>query len=121
MPGASTRMLRSQGGCGTRKRESGLAQRFEGRLHADGGPGGFADTAYTGTGLCVPDRKPAGQNLTASARDYNRMIASHRASVERVVAHLQNGRLLATGYRGLLDRFDVFLNTITKLEVYRIS
>jgi len=74
-------------------RESGLAQRFESRLHAEGGPGGFADTAYTGTGLQVPDRKPAGQTLTLSAR----------------------------GYRGLLDRFDVFLDTITKLEIYRIS
>ncbi|WP_144120925.1 transposase family protein, partial [Catellatospora sichuanensis] len=38
-------------------RESGLATRFEGRLHADGGPGGFADAAYTGTGLCVPHRR----------------------------------------------------------------
>lgn len=102
-------------------RESGLAQRFDGQLHADGGPGGFADTAYTGTGLCVPDRKPHGHNLTQSAREFNRMIASHRANVERVIAHLQNWRLLATGYRGLLDRFDVFLDTITKLEIYRIS
>ena len=49
------------------------------------------------------------------------MIASHRASVERVIAHLQNWRLLATGYRGLLDRFDVLLDTTTKLEIYRIS
>lgn len=31
--------------------ESGPAQRFRGRLHADGGPGGFADTAYNATGL----------------------------------------------------------------------
>jgi hypothetical protein len=53
--------------------------------------------------------------------DYNRMIASHRASVERVIAHLQNWRLLATGYHGLLDRFPTFLDTITKLEIYRIS
>jgi len=73
-------------------RESGLAKRFAGRLHADGGPGGFADTAYTGTGLCIPDRKPKGQPLTESARDYNRMIASQRASVERVIAHLKNWR-----------------------------
>ena len=102
-------------------RDSVLAQRFDGRMHAHGGPGGFADTANTGTGLCVPDRKPMGQTLTASARDFNRMIASQRASVERVIAHLQNWRLLATGYRGLLDRFEVFLDTITKLEIYRIS
>lgn len=102
-------------------RESGLAQRFEGRLHPDGGPGGFADTAYTGTGLTVPQRKPKGQPLTASARDYNRAIASHRASVERVIAHLKNWKLLATGYRGLLHRFGIFLDAITKLEIYRIS
>ena len=102
-------------------RESGLAERFDGRLHADGGPGGFADTAYTGTGLCVPYRRPKGQTLTASARDYNRAIASHRASIERVIAHLKNWKLLATGYRGLLDRFPTFLDAVTKLEIYRIS
>jgi hypothetical protein len=51
--------------------ESGLAQRLAGQLLANGGPGGFA---YTGTGLCVPDRKPKGQPLTASAREFNRMI-----------------------------------------------
>lgn len=60
---------------------SGLAVIFHGRLHADGGPGGFADTAYAGTGLCVPRRKPAGRDLTESARDYNRAITSRRASV----------------------------------------
>jgi hypothetical protein len=42
---------------------------LEGRLHADGGPGGFADTAYTGTGLCGPERKPKGHTLITSARD----------------------------------------------------
>jgi len=102
-------------------RESGLAERFAGRLHADGGPGGFADTAYTGTGLCVPRRKPTGQEFTESARDYNRAIASRRASVERVIAHIKNWKLLATGYRGLLVRFPMFLDAITKLEIYRTS
>lgn len=100
---------------------SGLAAFFTGRLHADGGPGGFADTAYLGTGLCVPRRKPKGQDLTESAREYNRAIASRRASVERVIAHLKNWKLLATGYRGILDRFPTFLDAITKLEIYRTS
>jgi DDE superfamily endonuclease len=99
---------------------SGTAK-FEGRLHAAGGPGGFADTAYTGTGLCVPQRKPKGHNLIHSAREYNRVIASRRASVERVIAHLKNWKLLATGCRGLLDRFPTFLDAITKLEIYRTS
>ena len=101
--------------------ESGLAQRFAGRLHADGGPGGFADTAYTGTGLCVPDRKPNGQPLTTSAREFNRMIASRRTCVERVIAHMRNWRILATGYRGMLDRFPPYLDAVTKLEIYRTS
>jgi len=102
-------------------RESGLADMFTGRLHADGGPGGFADTAYTGTGLCVPHRRPKGQALTESIRQYNRAIASHHASIERVIAHMKNWKLLATGHHGLLDRFPTFLDAITKLEIYRTS
>jgi hypothetical protein len=34
-------------------RESGLAAMFRDRLNADDGPGGFADTAYTGTPACA--------------------------------------------------------------------
>jgi hypothetical protein len=59
--------------------------------------------------------------LTESARVFNRAVASHRASIERVVAHLKNWKLLATGYRGLLDWFPMFLDTITNLEIYRTS
>jgi hypothetical protein len=33
----------------------------------------------------------------------------------------ENWKLLATGYRGLLDRFPTFLDAITKLEIYRTS
>jgi hypothetical protein len=64
----------------------GLAARFTGRLHADGGPGGFADTAYRATGLTTPRPKTPGQDRTQSQIEYNRAIASRRASVERVIA-----------------------------------
>ena len=57
----------------------------------------------------------------SSAREFNRAIASRRASVERVIAHLKNWKLLATGYRGLLDRFPILLDAIVKLEIYRTS
>jgi hypothetical protein len=40
---------------------------------------------------------------------------------ERVIAHVKNWKLLATGYRDLLDRFPMFLDTIVKLEIYRTS
>jgi hypothetical protein len=102
-------------------RTSGLAARFRGRLHADGGPGGFADTAYRGTGLTTPRPKPAGQPRSRSEIEFNRAIASRRANVERVIAHLKDWKLLSTGYRGLLDRFLVFLTTITHLEIHRTS
>jgi predicted XRE-type DNA-binding protein len=102
-------------------RESGLADRFSGRMHDDGGPGGFADTAYTGTGLMVPKRRTGPQPLSSSIRDYNRAIASRRASVERVIAHLKNWKILATGYRRLLTNFEATLIAVVALEIYRTS
>lgn len=101
--------------------ESGLAERFVGRLHADGGPGGFADTAYIATGLITPRRKQPGQDRSDSEIEFNRAVASRRASAEHVIAHLKNWKLLATGYRGLLDRFPMFLDVIVTLEIYRTS
>jgi hypothetical protein len=101
--------------------DSGLAARFAGRLHLDGGPGGYADLGYLGTGLLTPIRKPKGTQLTASARDFNRQVASQRAAAERAIAHLKNWRILATGYRRLLADFPATLRVITKLEIYRTS
>lgn len=102
-------------------RQSGLAARLAGRLYRDGGPGGFADTAYRGTGLTTPRPKTPGHGRTTSETDFNRAVASRRANVERVIAHLKNWKLLATGYRGILDRFPIYLDTIVKLEIYRTS
>lgn len=87
----------------------------------DGGPGGFADTAYAGTGLLIPQRRTSGEPLSTSARGFNRAIASRRTSVERAIAHLKNWKILATGYRGLLSTFAAILDVITKLEIYRTS
>ena len=102
-------------------RESGLAALFAGRMHTDGGPGGFADTAYTGTGLMVPKRRTGPEPLSTSIREYNKAIASRRACVERVIAHLKNWKILATGYRRLLTNFEVTLTAVTALEIYRTS
>lgn len=102
-------------------RESGLAQRFIGRLHADGGPGGFADSGYTGTGLLVPERRTGPDPLGVHAREFNKLIASQRACVERAIAHLKNWRILARGYRRLIVNFPATLAAITNLEIYRTS
>jgi len=102
-------------------RESGLAQRFHGRLHADGGPGGLADTGYAGTGLLIPQRRTGPDPLGVHAREFNKLIASQRACVERAIAHLKHWKILATGYRRLLTNFPATLAAITKLEIYRTS
>jgi hypothetical protein len=34
---------------------------------------------------------------------------------------MRNWRILATGYRGMLDRFPPYLDAVTKLEIYRTS
>jgi hypothetical protein len=102
-------------------RESGLAAQFAGRMHTDGGPGGFADTAYRGTGLMIPKRRTGTFPLSTSIREYNKAIASRRACVERVIAHLKNWKILATGYRRLLTNFEVTLTAVVALEIYRTS
>ena len=102
-------------------RESGLAQRFQGRLHADGGPGGFADTAYIGTGLLVPERRTGPDPLGVHVREFNKLIASNRACVERAIAHMRHWKILATGYRRLLTDFPATLAVVTNLEILRTS
>jgi transposase len=92
--------------------ESGLAARFAGR-HADGEPGGYADTGYTGTGLLTPERRTGPDPLGTHARDFNKMIAPRRACVERCIAHIKNWRILATGYRRLTSNFPATLAVIT--------
>ncbi len=100
--------------------DSGLAARFAGRLHADDGPGGFADTAYIATGLTTPRRKTAGTQRTESEIEFNRAIASRRASVERVIAHVKNWKLLARLPRPARPVPEL-LDAIVKLEIYRTS
>ena len=60
-----------------------------------------------------------GRRLSISEREFNRGINSWRASVERVIAHLRNWKVLATGYHGLLSRFLANLQVITRLEIHR--
>ena len=56
-------------------RESGLAALFTARMHTDGGPGGFADTAYTGTGLMRPQTP---HRTRTAQHQHPRIQQSHR-------------------------------------------
>ena len=61
--------------------------------------GGFGDKGYQGTGLVTPKKKPKGDELTLSDKEYNSQISSFRAPVERLVAHFKNWKMLHTDYR----------------------
>ena len=41
--------------------------------------------------------------------------------IERVIAHMKNWRMLASGYRGMLVALPAYLDAVTKLEIYRTS
>jgi len=71
--------------------------------------------------LLLADRRPG---IAVVIRRYSRPALALNVLVKvRPAGHwLWLGRpLLATGYRGLLDRFPMFLDAITKLEIYRTS
>ena len=59
----------------------------------------FGDKGYQGTGLVTPKKKPKGDELTLSDKEYNSQISSFRAPVERLVAHFKNWKMLHTDYR----------------------
>jgi hypothetical protein len=69
----------------------------------------------------IPKRRTGDVPFSASIRDYNKAIASLRACVERVIAHMKNWKILATGYRRLLENFEVTLTAVVALEIYRTS
>jgi hypothetical protein len=100
--------------------ESGLAQRLAGQLRGAGGPGGFADTAYTGTGLCVPDRKPKGQprRLGTRVQPDDRLTPSQRRTGHRPCEELEDpGDRLPRHARPIPG----YLDAVAKLEIYRTS
>ena len=101
-------------------RESGLAERFTGRLDADGGPGGRRHRPHRHRPVRAATRahRPDPDRISPRRQPGHRLLpGQHRT----VIAHRKNWKLLATGYHGLLDRFPAFLDVITKLEIYRIS
>ena len=97
----------------------GLAARFTGRMHADGGPGVIGDLGYIGTGVLTGIKHRPGRDLAEAEREFHQTINSRRAPVERAIAHLRNWKMLATGYRGLLSQFPAHLKLITRLELHR--
>ena len=76
--------------------------------------------------LCFHHRTHANQTNTPRPRKqwqktFNVTIASLRVGIEHCIAQLKNWKILKTGYRGPLHELPNIIQTITKLELYRLS
>ncbi|MEU2718663.1 transposase family protein [Streptomyces sp. NPDC007205] len=60
-------------------------------------------------------RKPPGRERSMGDKVANRSVNTLRAAVERSIAHLKDWKILATRYRGPLDRFPAVTRTVTAL------
>ncbi len=81
----------------------------------------IADPGYQGSSARTPKKKPRGRELTNHEREINKSISSVRSAGERCIAHLKNWKMLATGYRGILNELPNVIRIITRLEFYRLG
>ncbi|WP_405595658.1 transposase family protein [Streptomyces sp. NBC_01092] len=80
---------------------------------------GMGDLGYVGSGLLTARRKPPGQERPAADKVFNKSIGKLRAAVERAIAHLKDWKILATRYRGPLNRFPLIIEAVTALSFYK--
>ncbi|HEX3828390.1 MAG TPA: transposase family protein [Sporichthyaceae bacterium] len=81
----------------------------------------IADPAYQGTSAITPTKRRPGMELSEDRAANNAVISGLRSAVERAIAHLKNWKMLAKGYRGLLDELPDVITTIGNLEFYRLG
>ncbi|SFT84798.1 Helix-turn-helix of DDE superfamily endonuclease [Actinopolyspora lacussalsi subsp. righensis] len=79
----------------------------------------IADGGYRGTNMVIPIRKPNGYELDADRAAFNAALTGWRAPAERVIAHLKNWNILATGYHRRLCHLQRVVHIITRLKRFR--
>lgn len=78
----------------------------------------IGDKGYLGRGLITPLKKPAHRDLLDSDKTFNQQVNSIRATIERVIAHLKNWRVLHTDYRRPLTTFKQTISTVIALHFW---
>jgi len=81
----------------------------------DGVPGA-GDTAYLGTRLQVPTRKPRGRPLTRRQKAGNRRLARRRVVVEHGIGKMKVWRIAADRYRNPRSRHTVMMKNVAGLH-----
>jgi hypothetical protein len=74
------------------------------------------DTAYLGTGLETPTRKPRGGALTAGQKAANRRVARRRVVAEHGIGKMKVWRVAAERYRNPVGRHTLIMKNVAGLH-----
>lgn len=77
---------------------------------------GYGDTAYLGTGLKTPRRKPAGGELTARQKAGNRRVGRKRVVVEHGIGKMKIWRIAAERWRNPRRRHALMFKNVAGLH-----
>src|SRR5262245_19726372 len=80
------------------------------------GATGYGDTAYLGTGLTTPRRKPAKGTLTPRQKAGNRRVGRKRVAVEHGIGKLKVWRIAAERWRNPRRRHTLMLKNVAGLH-----
>ena len=86
------------------------------RVIAPPGVARYGDTAYLGTGLRTPARKPPRGRLTARQKAGNRRLARKRVAAEHGIGKLKIWRIASERYRNPVRRHTVILKNVAGLH-----
>jgi len=80
------------------------------------GATGYGDTAYLGTGLKTPRRKPRGGGLTPRQRAGNRLVGRKRVVVEHAIGKMKVWRAAAERWRNPRRRHTLVMKNVAGLH-----
>jgi hypothetical protein len=115
------------GGEPRRLRIAAVSESYPGRVHdkriydaarvvAPPGVRRTGDTAYLGTGLETPARKPRGGELTATERAGNRRVARRRIAAEHGIGKMKVWRISSERYRNPVSRHTLIMKNVAGLH-----
>jgi hypothetical protein len=74
------------------------------------------DTAYLGTGLVTPARKPRGGELTARQKAGNRRVSRRRVAAEHAIGKMKVWRIATERYRNPVSRHTLIMKNVAGLH-----
>lgn len=73
------------------------------------------DTAYIGTAVKTPHKKPKGNKLTDEQKQYNKALSSRRVVVEHAIGRMKRYQILAQRFRNPRKSHTLILKNIAGL------